>query len=141
MIRFQWGNCVPQNFKKVISFLITSGAFWRYTDNGLDFTVGHFATKIGTTFYTSHRNDYDHEILSKGLREAGKADFVPDYQSIVHFHCPAITDDFTHNIPSFQCEYSFNHGPHLSFNDDASAYLIIEFIKNKFNLKVRTTAL
>lgn len=176
---------VPVSLRTIVDSCIKSGAYKPF--NGA--TVGHFAVKTGpTTFLTSRRKTNFNELEKIGLVKietdgpdsvlaygskpsvGGQSQRIvfeehPDYDCIVHFHCPIkpgsevpVVSQREYECGSHECgentsrglkrfklaETQFsavmldNHGPNIVFNRTANPHNIIEFINRNFDLKAKT---
>lgn len=140
MIRLDWhANIVPENFRTTVFYLISRLVFWRYPT--LDFTVGHFATRIGAKFYTSYRYDWPDEIRARGLMVVD-VDVPIIKPSVIHFHSPKrdITDDAGEQN-GIIWKYFTDHGPNVYFDASVPSETITTFIETNFDLDRRTQGL
>lgn len=185
------GELIPWNshevypaLRNVVDYCIEQGAYKVF--NGA--TVGHFACKISpTAFLTSVRKSNFNDLAKNGLvriKTDGPDEVIaygakpsvggqsqrivftehPDYDCIVHFHCPIkdgsevpIISQEEYECGSHQCgqntsnglknfgEFSAvmldNHGPNIVFNHNIDPQIIIDFIDNNFNLQDKTGGL
>lgn len=182
-----WGSeLVPDTLRSVVNYCIKAGAYKPF--NGV--TVGHFAAKIGyDSFLTSIRKTNFNDIESTGLVRivvdgpdsvmafgakpsvGGQSQRIvfkehPDYDCIVHFHCP-LKPDRKDNIPTvsqreyecgshecgqntsrglqrfgnLSCVYLHNHGPNIVFHHSIHPIEVISFIEDNFDLSSKTGGL
>lgn len=176
---------VYPSLRKVVNFCIAEGAYKIFNGS----TVGHFACKLNeNTFLTSirktnfndiHKNglvkvvtDGEDSVIAYGAKPSvgGQSQRLifnqhPEFDCIVHFHCP-LKDDHKHEIPvvsqreyecgSHQCGENTskglgifnngqiacvmldNHGPNIVFNHDIDPEDVIQFIHDNFNLHHKT---
>ncbi len=174
-------NLIPRSLRTVVEHCIVRGAYKRV--NGV--TAGHFATKIGpTTFLTSRRKTDFNEMPNVGLVkvETDGADSViaygsrpsvggqsqrilfgdhPEYNCVVHFHCPIKRDSKVPTVSQREYEcgshecgkntsngltkfgplaavYLDNHGPNIVFDAGIDPQIVIDFIEANFNLDGKT---
>jgi ribulose-5-phosphate 4-epimerase/fuculose-1-phosphate aldolase len=175
---------VPETLREVIDYCIERGAYKAFRGA----TVGHFAVKLDeTTFLTSKRKTNFNNIYENGLVKikTDKPDHVlaygskpsvggqsqriifkenPDYNCIVHFHCPlkpnriddiSIMSQKEYECGSHECGQNTalglkkhgnfsavhldNHGPNIVFNsDEVSEEEIINFIEANWDLKKKS---
>lgn len=135
-MRLSWSDpLVPKNFQEVVRFCYRNYLFW--WDHKHRITIGHYATKIGDEFFTSHRSDSP--SMPDGLHCVGKIDVQPPKQSMIHFHCPRIGEII---VPDgIICYYHEDHGPKILFNADVPTEIITQFITDNFDLTKRTAAI
>jgi hypothetical protein len=176
---------VPESLRTIVDACIQEGAYKPF--NGA--TVGHFACKLSDTeFLTSRRKTNFNELSKLGLVRVktdgpdsviaygskpsvgGQSQRIifndnPDYDCIVHFHCPIksgsqvpVVSQREYECGSHQCGentsrglksfykdgYRFsavmldNHGPNIVFNRNIKPQVIIDFIKENFDLASKT---
>lgn len=172
---------VPPALREVVDYCIKRNAYKPFRGA----TVGHFAVKIGpTTFLTSRRKTNFNDLETIGLVrvETDGPDTVlaygskpsvggqsqrivfeehPEYDCIVHFHCPIkpgslvpIVSQREYECGSHQCGqntsrglkqfgslmavYLDQHGPNILFNRDADPGFVKEFIEQNFDLEAKT---
>ena len=177
---------VPETLRKIVDYCIERGAYKAF----MGATVGHFAVKLDeTTFLTSKRKTNFNNIYENGLVKikTDKPDHVlaygskpsvggqsqriifkenPDFDCIVHFHCPLRRDNKDiisvksqqefecgshecgqntanglkyHDNDKFAAVHLDNHGPNIVFNSkEVSAERIIEFIENNWDLEAKS---
>lgn len=179
-----WGSSlIPASLRRVVNFCISCGAYKPFAGA----TVGHFACKIGPkTFLTSRRKtdfnkinelglvkietDGPDTVLAYGFKPSvgGQSQRIvfddhPEYDCIVHFHCP-ISDMTLTGIPvisqreyecgSHECGkntsaglkkfgnlsavYLDQHGPNIVFHSSIDPWEVILFIQNNFDLTSKT---
>ncbi len=176
---------VYPSLREVVNFCVKEGAY--KTFNGA--TVGHFACKLSeNTFLTSIRKTNFNDIEKNGLVKVvtdGEDSVIaygakpsvggqsqrlvfsnhPEFDCIVHFHCPLLPK-YANDIPivtqrefecgSHQCGQNTsngirvfeggkigcvmleNHGPNIIFNHSIDPQLVIDFIVNNFELDKKT---
>lgn len=176
---------VYPSLRKVVNFCIAEGAYKIFNGS----TVGHFACKLNeNTFLTSirktnfndiHKNglvkvvtDGEDSVIAYGAKPSvgGQSQRLifnqhPDFDCIVHFHCP-LKDDHKNDIPvvsqrefecgSHQCGENTskglgifnngkiacvmldNHGPNIVFNHKIEPEEVIQFIQDNFDLQGKT---
>lgn len=181
-----WGSdIVPPALREVVNFCIKQNAYKPFRGA----TVGHFAAKLSQdTFITSQRktnfNDLDKiglvriktdgpdTVLAYGAKPSvgGQSQRIvfsehPEYDCIVHFHCPIKPGSevptvsqreyecgshqcgqntsrglkqFTRDRESFSAVFLDQHGPNIVFNSKIDPRIIIEFIKENFDLSAKT---
>lgn len=176
---------VPQSLREVVDYCISEGAYKPFRGA----TVGHFACKIDDkTFLTSRRKTNFNELDKVGLVKietdgpdsviaygskpsvGGQSQRIvfhdnPDYDCIVHFHCPIKPGSkvpvvsqreyecgshecgentsrglskFTVGKDTFSAVMLDQHGPNIVFNRKTSAFTLINFIKENFDLTSKT---
>jgi len=176
---------VPQALREVVNFCIAQNAYKPFRGA----TVGHFAAKLSQdTFITSQRktnfNDLDKiglvriktdgpdTVLAYGAKPSvgGQSQRIvfsehPEYDCIVHFHCPLKPESnvptvsqreyecgshqcgqntsnglkkYWENGHTFSAVYLDQHGPNIVFNSKIDPRIIIEFIKENFDLTAKT---
>lgn len=172
---------VPHSLRTVVDYCIASDAYKPFQGS----TVGHFACKISDTeFLTSRRKTNFNELKTIGLVRiktdgpdsvvaygskpsvGGQSQRIvftehPEYDCIVHFHCPKKKDS---KVPSVsQREYECgshecgqntsrglqrfgnlsavmldNHGPNIVFHHTIDPNEVIRFINDNFILEEKT---
>ncbi len=182
---------IPETLRTIVNNCIREGAYKPF--NGA--TVGHFACKIGeTTFLTSRRKTNFNDLEKLGLVKietdgpdsvlafgskpsvGGQSQRIvfedhPQYDCIIHFHCP-LKQDHEDEIPVisqreyecgshecgkntskglrkftmdgekfFSCVYLQDHGPNIVFNHDMHADDLMQFILANFDLTDKTGGL
>jgi hypothetical protein len=179
-----YSDLVPNSLRAVVNHCISRGAYKPF--NGA--TVGHFACKINdTTFLTSIRkSDFNHlpdtglvmvktdgpdSVIAYGAKPSvgGQSQRIvfhdhPEYDCIVHFHCPkkAGSEVPTVSQREFECGshqcgqntssgltkfgnlsavYLDEHGPNIVFNHEINPQEVIAFIDNNFDLSGKTGGL
>ncbi len=167
--------------RTVVNYCIDQNAYKPF--NGA--TVGHFACKIGENeFLTSIRKSNFNELKTKGLVRVttdgddsviaygakpsvgGQSQRIvftehPDYDCIVHFHCPKkesspvpVVSQREYECGSHQCGQNTsngltrygnlsavmldNHGPNIVFNHNIDPQEVIDFIEANFDLQDKT---
>jgi hypothetical protein len=172
---------VPETLRTVVNHCIGHNAYKPFRGS----TAGHFATKIGpTTFLTSRRKtnfndlervgmvmvetDGDDAIIAYGSKPSvgGQSQRIvfedhPEYDCIVHFHCPiregsAIpqVSQREYECGSHECGrntsqglarfgnlsavYLKQHGPNIVFNRNINPQEVIDFIEANFDLTQKT---
>ena len=172
---------VYPTLRKVVDYCIGLNAYKPF--NGA--TVGHFACKITETeFLTSIRKSNFNDLAKNGLVRVttdgpdsviayGAKPSVggqsqryvfkqhPDYDCIVHFHCPIkegsevpTVSQREYECGSHECGqntsnglkkfgnlsavYLDNHGPNIVFNHSIDPYEVIQFINENFDLSDKT---
>lgn len=175
---------VPSTLRTVVDYCIAQGAYKPFRGS----TAGHFAVKLDDrTFLTSRRKTNFNRLNEIGLVkvEADGPDSViayggkpsvggqsqrilfnqhPEYDCIVHFHCPPKlgvevpkVSQRPYECGSHECGqntanglrrmgdlslvYLDNHGPNLVFHHTADPRKIIDFIDRHFDLKQKTGGL
>ncbi len=179
---------VPETLRDVVNGCIREGAYKPF--NGA--TVGHFACKVDEkTFLTSRRKTNFNDLEKLGLVKietdgpdtvlaygskpsvGGQSQRIvfedhPEYDCIVHFHCPLKQDHFD-DIPVvsqreyecgshecgkntskglkkftmdgenfFSAVYLQDHGPNIVFNRSMAASDLMQFILENFDLTDKT---
>lgn len=169
------------SLREVVNFCIDNNAYKPF--NGA--TVGHFACKISPTeFLTSIRKSNFNDLKEKGLVRiktdgpdsviaygakpsvGGQSQRIiftdhPDYDCIVHFHCPIkegsevpVISQREYECGSHQCGRNTsnglkkfgdlsavmldNHGPNIVFHHSIDPQKVISFIKENFYLQLKT---
>lgn len=172
---------VPASLREVVDHCIERGAYKPFRGA----TVGHFACKVNdNTFLTSIRksnfNDLDKNGLVKVVTDGpdsviaygakpsvgGQSQRIvftdhPDYDCIVHFHCPKKPGSVVPEVSqreyecgSHQCGentskglqkfgnlsavYLQEHGPNIVFNRSINPQEVIDFIEANFDLDEKT---
>lgn len=172
---------VPPALREVVDYCIKRNAYKPFRGA----TVGHFAVKLGpTTFLTSQRktnfNDLEKiglvrietdgpdTVLAYGAKPSvgGQSQRIvfdehPEYDCIVHFHCPIKPGSLVPTVSqreyecgSHQCGqntsrglkqfgalsavYLEHHGPNIVYNRDTDPGLVKEFIEQNFDLDGKT---
>ncbi len=183
-----WSDpAVPESLRTIVDHCIKQGAYKPFRGA----TVGHFATRLPGTdnaFLTSRRktnfNDLDKlglvkittdgpdSVIAYGHKPSvgGQSQRIvfsdhPEYDCIVHFHCPIKpgsqvpvvsqrefecgshecgrnTSNGLHQFyvgqSKFSAVYLDQHGPNIVFNRAADPQDIIRFIEKNFELKEKT---
>lgn len=174
-------DLVPAALRKVVDHCIARNAYKPFRGA----TVGHFAAKLSDNeFLTSQRktnfNDLDKiglvlvrtdgpdTVIAYGAKPSvgGQSQRIvfaehPEYDCIVHFHCPIkrgslvpIVSQREYECGSHQCGqntsrglkrfgalsavYLDQHGPNIVFNRDVDPMFVIEFIEQNFDLSAKT---
>lgn len=138
----------PKTFQKVIKFLIDNGGF--ISDNGNDFTPGHFCFKLDNNIFLSSQRKADHnKVFENGLTCVSKPktrvlaigtkkpsvgatsqkllfDKFPDYDCIIHTHNPIYSNSKINRIlqAPYQCgsiECGKNTVSGIKFHNDIGA--------------------
>ncbi len=172
---------VPESLRAIVNYCIDKGAYKPFRGA----TVGHFAVKLNdTTFLTSQRKtnfndlhqiglvkietDGPDTVLAYGAKPSvgGQSQRIvfndhPEYDCIVHFHCPIKN---TSKVPQvsqreFECGshecgentsrglikfgnlsavYLDQHGPNIVFNKNINPQEVINFIEDNFILQEKT---
>ncbi len=172
------------SLRAVVDYCVDKNAYKPF--NGA--TVGHFACKIGEkTFLTSIRKSNFNDLATKGLVKVetdgedsvlaygfkpsvgGQSQRIvftehPDYDCIVHFHCPIkegsevpVVSQREYECGSHQCGQNTstnlkqfgnlsavmldNHGPNIVFNHNIDPQEVIDFIEANFDLSDKTGGL
>jgi len=175
---------VYSTLRTVVDHCISKNAYKPFNGS----TVGHFACKIGEReFLTSIRKsnfndleknglvrvttDGDDSVIAYGAKPSvgGQSQRIvftehPDYDCIVHFHCPIkkesevpIVSQREYECGSHQCGQNTsrglkkfgnlsavmldNHGPNIVFNHSIDPNEVIEFIEKNFDLSDKTGGL
>lgn len=175
---------IPETLRAVVNYCIKRGAYKPFRGA----TVGHFAAKLNdTTFLTSIRKSNFNDLHKNGLVKivtdgpdsvvaygakpsvGGQSQRIvfhdhPEYDCIVHFHCPikegsAVpqVSQMEYECGSHQCGmntsrglkkfgnksavYLENHGPNIVFNHNVDPQEIIDFIEENFDLEDKTGGL
>ena len=176
-------DLVPANLRAVVNHCIAKGAYKRFRGA----TAGHFAVKLDSqTFLTSKRKtDYNNldnvglvkivstghdSVIAHGHKPSvgGQSQRIvfdehPNYDCIVHFHCPpkpgviglSIRPQQLFECGSHECGkntsgglelvsngikvvYLDNHGPNIVFNRSVPPEQVISFIDRHFDLAAKT---
>jgi sorbitol-specific phosphotransferase system component IIA len=174
---------VPPTLRAVVDYCISKNAYKPFRGA----TVGHFAAKLASdTFITSQRktnfNDLEKiglvriktdgpdTVLAYGAKPSvgGQSQRIvfsehPEYDCIVHFHCPIkpgsqvpTVSQREYECGSHQCGqntsnglkefghgtfsavYLDQHGPNIVFNSQIDPQVIIRFIEENFDLSAKT---
>ena len=172
---------VPQSLMEVVDYCRTEGAYKVF--NGA--TTGHFAVKLDDhTFLTSRRKtdfnqldqiglvkvttDGPDSVIAYGSKPSvgGQSQRIvfqqhPEYDSIVHFHCPKKKGSAVPRVSQREYEcgshecgkntsrglYKFgnlsavyldNHGPNIVFHSSIDPQEVITFINENFDLAKKT---
>jgi hypothetical protein len=172
---------VPTSLRTVVDHCIARGAYKKF----LGVTAGHFAVKIDDhTFLTSRRKTDFNDMRNVGLVKVttdgpdtviaygskpsvgGQSQRIlfgehPEYDCVVHFHCPIKADSSVPVISqrefecgshecgkntsrglrrfgNFSAVYLGNHGPNIVFNRSINPEEIISFIEANFDLTGKT---
>ncbi len=172
---------VPNSLREIVNFCIDNGAYKPF--NGV--TVGHFASKVNdNTFLTSIRKtnfnslsqtgmvkivtDGPDTVLAYGAKPSvgGQSQRIifkdhPDYDCVVHFHCPIKIGSPVKTVSQREVEcgshecgkntsngltkfgnlsavYLDNHGPNIVFNRNIDPQEVIDFIVANFELSEKT---
>ncbi len=170
--------------RQVVDYCIGQNAYKPFNGS----TVGHFACKIGENrFLTSIRKSNFNDLAKNGLVEVttdgddsviafgakpsvgGQSQRIvfsehPEYDCIVHFHCPIKKDSKVpvvsqreYECGSHQCGENTsrglmkfgnlsavmldNHGPNIVFNHNIDVKEVVDFIDNNFDLNDKTGGL
>jgi hypothetical protein len=174
-------DLIPDSLRTVVNYCISESAYKPFRGS----TVGHFAAKLDdTTFLTSIRKSNFNDIEKNGLVKiktdgpdsviaygarpsvGGQSQRIvftdhPEYNCIVHFHCPIkpeslvpIVSQREYECGSHQCGnntskgltkfgnlsavYLDNHGPNIVFNSTIDPKEVIDFIQQNFDLTSKT---
>lgn len=174
-------DIVPQALRDVVNYCIQQNAYKPFRGA----TVGHFAAKLSQdTFITSQRktnfNDLEKiglvriktdgpdTVLAYGAKPSvgGQSQRIvfsehPEYDCIVHFHCPIKpgsqvptvsqreyecgshqcgqnTSNGLKRFGEFSAVYLDQHGPNIVFNSKIDPQVIIRFIEENFDLAAKT---
>lgn len=182
----QWeADIVPPALRKVVDYCIEQNAYKPFRGA----TVGHFAAKLAQdTFITSQRKtnfndlkkiglvliktDGPDTVLAYGAKPSvgGQSQRIvfnehPEFDCIVHFHCPLsgwgkdgvpVVSQREYECGSHQCGQNTSrglklfrngqiacvmldqHGPNIVFNSKIDPQVVIEFIEENFNLTMKT---
>lgn len=172
---------VPEALRTVVNYCINKDAYKPFRGS----TVGHFAAKLDEkTFLTSRRktnfNDLDKiglvkivtdgpdSVIAYGSKPSvgGQSQRIvfsehPEYDCIVHFHCPIkqgsevpVVSQREYECGSHECGkntskglkqfgslsaiYLDQHGPNIVFNSKINPQEVISFIENNFELSEKT---
>ncbi len=181
-VSIDWDSpMVPMVLREVVDYCIAQGAYKPF--NGV--TVGHFAAKIDDhTFITSKRKtnfnnlrivglvrietDGPDSVIAYGSKPSvgGQSQRIifkdhPEYDCIVHFHCPILPESLVpiisqreyecgshqcgqntsqglRKMGNLACVYLENHGPNIVFSRFIDPLEVIKFIEANFNLSAKT---
>lgn len=172
---------IPDSLRKVVNYCIAKHAYKPFNGS----TAGHFAMKLNdTTFLTSIRKtnfnslneiglvqivtDGPDTVLAYGAKPSvgGQSQRIvfkdhPDYNCIVHFHCPIKPDSQVPTVSQreFECGshecgnntskglkqfgnlsavYLDQHGPNIVFHSGIDPNEVIRFIEENFDLSQKT---
>lgn len=172
---------VPEALRVVVDHCIDRGAYRRF----LGVTAGHFAVKLSNTeFLTSRRRTDFNDMKRVGLVQirtdgpdsviaygskpsvGGQSQRIifgqhPEYDCIVHFHCPIRphsevpivsqrefecgshecgknTSDGLRRFGNLSSVYLNNHGPNIVFHSSTNPQEVIHFIETNFDLSQKT---
>lgn len=172
---------VPESLRVVVNHCIEQGAYKPVRGS----TAGHFAVKVDdSTFLTSRRKtNFNHldkvglvkvvtegedNVIAYGSRPSvgGQSQRIvfaehPEYDCIVHFHCPPkdgivipTRSQREYECGSHECGkntsaglqkkgdlsvvYLDNHGPNIVFNSATDPQKVIQFINEHFDLTKKT---
>jgi len=185
--RVGWGDKrIPATLRAIVHWCIMQGAYKEF--NGA--TVGHFAVKLNNNEFlssirkTNFNNIEEHgmvrivtdgpdNVMAFGAKPSvgGQSQRIvfhdhPEYDCIVHFHCP-LRPDHTDDIPvvsqreyecgshqcgentskglgkfgNLSCVMLDNHGPNIVFHHSIDATEVMSFINNNFDLTKKTGGL
>lgn len=170
--------------REVVNYCIQQNAYKPFNGS----TVGHFACKIGEKeFLTSIRKSNFNDLAKNGLVRVttdgtdsviaygakpsvgGQSQRIvftehPEYDCIVHFHCPIKKDSLVPVVSqreyecgshecgqntstglkkfgNLSCVMLDNHGPNIVFNHKIDAQEVIDFINQNFDLQDKTGGL
>jgi hypothetical protein len=177
-----WGSpLVPDSLREVVNHCVRRGAYKPFRGA----TAGHFAVKLdGNTFLTSRRKTDFNDLASVGLVRVvtdgpdsviaygskpsvgGQSQRVvfqdhPDYDCIVHFHCPIKPGSEVPQVSQREYEcgshecgqntsrglrrfgglsavYLREHGPNVVFHRSIDPQEVINFIEGNFDLSEKT---
>jgi hypothetical protein len=176
-----WGSVrVPDSLRMVVDWCVANGAYKPFRD----VTVGHFAFREPNGFFVSSRRKQNYNKLSN--RDMVEVTFdgdtmtaygakpsagttsqhavlskFPEFDCIVHFHCPArpgskvtVRPQFGLECGSIQCGENTwkgmskfgnlaavmldQHGPNIIFKRTCDPEEVIDFIRANFDFSVRT---
>ena len=174
-------DLVSPSLRDVVNYCIDNGAYKPFRGK----TVGHFASKIGDNhFLSSKRKSNFNNLKTEGLVEViaqdddtvlafgakpsvgGQSQRIifrehPEYDSIVHFHCPMkegskvpVREQRPYECGSHECGqntsdglkqfgnlsavYLDEHGPNIVFNSKINPNEVIKFIDENFDLSAKT---
>lgn len=179
-------DIVPATLREVVDFCIAKNAYKPFRGA----TVGHFAAKLSQdTFITSQRKTNFNDLKKIGLVKiktdgpdtvlaygskpsvGGQSQRIvfsehPEYDCIVHFHCPLRYGPAWQDIPvvsqreyecgSHECGQNTSrglkafcdgqlscimldqHGPNIAFNSRTKSAVINDFIDRNFDLSAKT---
>jgi hypothetical protein len=172
---------VPSSLRTIVDYCIAMNAYKPFRGA----TVGHFAAKLSQdTFITSQRktnfNDLEKiglvriktdgpdTVLAYGAKPSvgGQSQRIvfsdhPEYDCIIHFHCPIKPGSKIPQISQREVEcgshecgrrtsgglakfgnlsavYLINHGPNIVFNSSIDPQEVIKFIEDNFDLAGKT---
>lgn len=175
---------VFSSLRTIVDYCISQSAYKPFNGS----TVGHFACKIGDNeFLTSIRKSNFNDLKVKGLVKVktdgndsviaygakpsvgGQSQRIvftdhPEYDCIVHFHCPKkesssvpVVSQREYECGSHQCGENTsrglakfgnlsavmldNHGPNIVFNHNINPQEVINFINENFDLSNKTGGL
>lgn len=178
----RWNSSlIPETLRTIVNYCITKKAYKPFRGS----TAGHFAVKLDeNTFLTSIRKTNFNELDKLGLVKVitqgndlvisygakpsvgGQSQRIifhanPDYDCIVHFHCPIKESSLIPRVSqrpyecgSHECGentarglkrfgnlsavYLIDHGPNIVFNHNINPNGVIEFIEDNFELNKKT---
>jgi hypothetical protein len=183
----EWDSLlVPDALREVVNYCVEKGAYKKF--RGV--TAGHFAVKLSETKFLSSRRKTDlgdiknvglvlvetdgpDRVIAYGSKPSvgGQSQRIvfsdhPDFDSIVHFHCPKKENSLVPTISQKEYEcgshecgkntsnglksfgrlkavFLDNHGPNVVFNssDPGIAEEVKTFIENNFDLSQKTGGL
>jgi hypothetical protein len=183
----EWSSpLVPNALREVVNYCVEKGAYKKF--RGV--TAGHFAVKLSETKFLSSRRKTDlgdiknvglvlvetdgpDRVIAYGSKPSvgGQSQRIvfsdhPDFDSIVHFHCPKKENSLVPTISQKEYEcgshecgkntsnglksfgrlkavFLDNHGPNVVFNssDPGIAEEVKTFIENNFDLSQKTGGL
>lgn len=172
---------IPATLRKVVEHCVARGAYKVFRGA----TVGHFAFQLSPTqFLTSIRKSNFNDIAKHGLvliktdgpdsviaygakpSVGGQSQRIvfsehPEYNCIVHFHCPIRSGSLVKTVSQREYEcgshecgqntsngltqfgplsavYLENHGPNIVFHDSIDPQLVVKFIEENFDLEGKT---
>lgn len=171
---------IPLSLRTVVNYCIDRGAYQAFNN----ITVGHFGLRTGDQTFLSSRRKMnfnkesdrdlvearleDGQVVAQGAKPSAGArsqymvlTTYPEYNCIIHFHCPAKPDSKVNvrNQKPFECgshECGRNtadglqrygelaavmldqHGPNIVFNSNINPSLVIDFIEENFDLSKTT---
>lgn len=177
----EWGeDRVPDSLRRVVDHCIKRGAYKPFND----VTVGHFGYRLDNSKFLSSRRKrnfnkledrdlvetaiVDGQVVAFGAKPSAGArsqymvlTSYPEYDCIVHFHCPAkpkslvpVRSQKPFECGSHECgrntvdglkKYDHlaavmldQHGPNIIFNSQIDPQVVIDFIENNFDLTQTT---